>query len=213
MDFSQFLDLVPQIKKQPLLAHEAHRLMVPEERLKFLDRDLAFSFHPRESAVLMLIYPKDNQTHLLLIERASYPGIHSSQIAFPGGKKERIDANLQQTALRETQEEVGLAQDKVQVIKPFSGIYIPPSNFWVAPYLGMTLETPHFVLQANEVAQIIEMPLGDLFSNSLVDTVRMTTSYATDIEVPAFIIQQHVVWGATAMILSELKETLIKAGF
>lgn len=208
MQFEHFLNKLDSISTQPLFALDAHLKMAPLERVQYL-QNYDYSLHnPKASAVLSLFYPKDEKAHVLLIVRSSYPGVHSSQIAFPGGKQEVTDIDLQETALRETHEEVGVNPDKVTVIKQWSDIYIPPSNFIVSSFMGITNKTPEFVLQPDEVNSIIELPITELLNDNLVQNVRMTTSYAQDIMVPAFVIEDHIVWGATAMILSEIKETL-----
>ena len=208
MYFEQFLNKIDEVAKQPLFALDAHLKMAPLERVQYL-QNYDYSVHkPKASAVLSLFYPKNNKVHLLLIVRASYPGVHSSQIAFPGGKKERIDKNLQETALRETNEEVGVSSTKIKIVKQWSDIYIPPSNFMVSSFMGIVTHTPEFILQPSEVSAVIELPVTDLLNDALVQNVKMSTSYATDILVPAFVIENHIVWGATAMILSEIKETL-----
>jgi len=208
MLFEQFLNNVDAIIKQPLYALDAHLKMAPLERVQYLQNYDFSSKNPKASAVLSLFYPKDEVAHVLLIVRSSYPGVHSSQIAFPGGKKETSDLTLKQTALRETNEEVGINISKVEIIKQWSDLYIPPSNFMVSSFMGLMQTTPNFHLQEDEVSALIELPVADLLNDALVQNVRMTTSYATDILVPAFVIEDHIVWGATAMILSEIKETL-----
>lgn len=208
MLFDKFLELIPKIEKEPLLSSEAHLKMAPLERLKYYE-NYNYSIHnPRKSAVLSLFYPKDTQTNLLLIVRSEYPGIHSAQISFPGGKMETFDASLQETALRETEEEVGITKDKIQIIKPFSELYIPPSNFLVSPFMGITTEAIFPKIDAREVSHILELPIHDLLDNRLISNVKLSTSYAKNIEVPAFIISNHIVWGATAMILSEIKQVI-----
>ncbi|WP_177765900.1 NUDIX hydrolase [Flavobacterium sp. I3-2] len=208
MLFDKFLELIPKIEKEPLLSSEAHKKMAPLERLKYYE-NYDYSIHnPRKSAVLSLFYPKDTQTYLLLIVRSEYVGVHSAQISFPGGKMEIFDSTLQETALRETEEEVGISRDKIEIIKPFSELYIPPSNFLVSPFMGITTETIIPKIDTREVSHILELPIHDLLDNRLISNVKMTTSYANEIEVPAFIISEHIVWGATAMILSEIKQTI-----
>ncbi len=158
----------------------------------------------------MLLYPKNKITHLALIVRNSYPGIHASQIAFPGGKVEESDTSLSETALRETYEEIGVNSDKVMVDRAFSEVYIPPSNFLVSPFLGLSKEELSFNLSPDEVSDIIELPLFQFLDDKIVVNVNMSTSYASDISVPAFQIDGHLVWGATAMMMSELKEIIKK---
>lgn len=208
MDFQDFLKYIPKIEKEKLLASDAHIKMAPLERISTLKEASYVDKNPRRAAVMMLFYPKNNVTHLVLIVRNSYPGIHSSQIAFPGGKVEPEDRNLIHTALRETHEEVGIAPNLIEVIKPFSEIYIPPSNFLVSPFMGIAMNELHFIPQLEEVAQIIELPLDQFLDDEIIVEVTMTTSYATNIKVPAFQIEDHIVWGATAMMMSELKETV-----
>ena len=158
----------------------------------------------------MLLYPKQNKTHLALIVRNSYPGIHASQIAFPGGKVELYDANLGETALRETHEEIGVPKEKVSLVRAFSEVYIPPSNYLVSPFLGFSQEELDFILNAEEVSGLIELPIEQFLDESTIVKVNMTTSYASNIEVPAFQIGDHLVWGATAMMMNELKEIIKK---
>lgn len=161
---------------------------------------------PKMAGVMALFYPDRNEnTHLVLILRKTYKGVHSAQIGFPGGRAEKIDKNLQETAIRETYEEVGVEPKKIMVLKELTKIYIPPSNFWVQPFLGITEETPKFVKQESEVEEILEISIKDFLDQSNLIEKNLSTSYATNVNVPAFSLNGHVVWGATAMMLSEVK--------
>ncbi len=206
MNFDLFLNTVPKILKQTLTGEVAHNKMAPPERKVLMQKFEGTNF--RKAAVLMLFYPKENQTHLALILRTSYNGVHSSQVAFPGGKVENFDANNQETALRETQEEIGIPPEKISIVRPFSQIYIPPSNFMVYPFLGYAIQELQFVLDPKEVAGIVEFPISDLLNDANIVVKKMDTSYSESIEVPSFKIKEHYVWGATAMMLSELKDIL-----
>lgn len=210
MEFSDFLKYIPKIAKEKLPAKVAHAKMIPPERIEYLQNEKLVNIIPKKAAVLMLLYPKDNVTHMALIVRNSYPGIHASQIAFPGGKVEEYDKDLSDTALRETHEEIGISKEKVEVIRAFSEVYIPPSNYLVSPFLGFSSEELFFTLNPEEVAGLIELPLYQFLDESNVVTVNMTTSYANNIQVPAFQIGDDLVWGATAMMMSELKELIKK---
>jgi 8-oxo-dGTP pyrophosphatase MutT (NUDIX family) len=208
MDFQDFLQILPYLDDVNLPGEEAHNIMVPQQRLEITKKLNFDQINPRNAGVMMLFYPKDDITHLVLIVRNSYKGVHSSQIAFPGGKHEKEDINLEQTALRETHEEIGILSDKIQVLKAFTSLYIPPSNFMVYPFLGICRDEISFYPDPNEVADIIELPLTTFLSDSIIINTEMTTSYAKNIQVPAFVIEGHIVWGATAMMLSELKVVL-----
>jgi len=210
MDFQNFLEYVPKLVNVPLPAKEAHFKMVPFERIENLKNQDLKSLNPKTAAVMMLLYPKNQRTHLVLIVRNSYKGVHSAQIAFPGGKYEANDENFQNTALRETYEEIGIHPNQIEIIMPFTNLYIQASNFMVYPFLGICKEEIVFVPDGNEVVNIIELPLHVFLNDNSIVTTNMSTSYAKNIEIPAFKINEHIVWGATAMMLSELKEVLKK---
>jgi 8-oxo-dGTP pyrophosphatase MutT (NUDIX family) len=208
MDFQYFLEYVPNLAEAELPAMEAHIKMAPFERIESLKNSDFGNKSPRMAAVMMLFYPKNGMTHLVLIVRNSYEGVHSGQIAFPGGKYEIEDKIFSRTALRETQEEVGVSPAIIDVIKSFTEVYVPPSNFMVHPFLGICKEEICFVLDPAEVSSIIELPLSVFLNDEILIKAKMLTSYAKEINVPAFDIEGHVVWGATAMMLSELKDVL-----
>ena len=208
MDFQDFLQYVPNLIPVALPAVAAHIKMAPKERIEALKNPDLKIENPRIAAVMMLLYPKHEKTHLVLIVRNAYNGVHSSQIAFPGGKYENTDASYEETALRETHEEVGVAPEKIEILKQFTPMYIPPSNFLVHPFLGISKEELLFYPDIREVADVIELPLSVFLSEEIMIEATLSTSYADNILVPAFNIQNHIVWGATAMILSELRDVL-----
>lgn len=185
--------------------------MAPELRIEALEKGLTPGKNPKKAGVMALFYPGPSlQTQLLLILRKTYPGVHSNQISFPGGKQEATDANLLETALRETEEEVGVVQTEITVVRALSDLYIPPSNFEVRPFIGLYERKKPFLPQASEVEALVEVPLSALMDDRVLIMRRLSTSYAREIEVPAFELEGHVVWGATAMMLSEIKELLKK---
>jgi 8-oxo-dGTP pyrophosphatase MutT (NUDIX family) len=206
MEFTHFINNIANLKKEKLLATDAHIKMAPLERITYFNDKLYAENEPKNAAVLMLVYPKNEVAHLALIVRNTYPGVHSSQIGFPGGKEEIEDGTLEFTALRETEEEVGVQIEKVEIIRRCSEIYIPPSNFLVTPFLGFSDENLQFTPNPSEVKRVIELPIHQLLNDEIIVQTKMTTSYATDINVPAFQVENFLIWGATAMMLSELKE-------
>lgn len=211
MDFTSFLNLLPKIEKETLPGSTAHDRMAPSERAGLMKRFNPDTANARKAAVMMLFYPKDSMAHFVLIVRNTYPGVHSSQVAFPGGKKEESDAGFRETALRETHEEIGVRPGDITVVRAFSELYIPPSNFMVFPFLGYCDERPQFLPDPAEVAQVLEVPVSVFLDDNTAAVERMATSYSPSIEVPGFRIEGRMVWGATAMMLSELKEVLNNA--
>lgn len=210
MDFSFFEQQVSKIKDLPLPGESSHHKMVPEFRIKELLRAKPKNQLPRKAAVMALFYPNGKlETQLLFILRKTYKGVHSNQVAFPGGKAELEDANLLVTALRETHEEVGVQPEDIYVLKALSEIYIPPSNFDVQPFIGLYKKPKPFVIQESEVAALLEVSLTQFLSDSSITTKNISTSYATNVDVPAYKLNGYIVWGATAMVLSEIK-TLLK---
>ncbi len=208
MTFKYFFESLSAMSEVELPSIASHIKMAPLERIKSLQEPIYSSLTAKKAAVMMLFYPKDGNTHLVLIKRNSYPGVHSSQIAFPGGKVEEADKDFQETALRETFEEIGVSPDKINVIRNFTPLYIPPSDFLVFPFMGVCFSEIEFVLQQEEVAGIIEVPLKTLLDDAIISSKTLDTSYAKSLEVPVFKFEEHVVWGATAMMLSELKDVL-----
>lgn len=212
MNFKTFLGLQSKIHNLPLPGREVQLEMAPMERIKSLKRMDIDALNPRQAAVMAVFYPdRRGDTHFVLILRKTYKGVHSNQVGFPGGKVEKEDLSLEYTALRETQEEVGISIETVHVVKKMTNIYIPPSNFWVQSYMGYLDSTPKMTPQESEVADIIEVALSDLLRMDSQIKRPMTTSYMKNKEVPAFKLNGHIVWGATAMILNEVRSLVLDA--
>jgi 8-oxo-dGTP pyrophosphatase MutT (NUDIX family) len=208
MNFDDFSKRISKIKNLPLPGVDSHYKMAPEIRVEQLQQLEKGSRKPKKAAVMSLFYPKKEETTLLLILRRTYKGVHSNQIGFPGGKAEKLDADLLQTALRETYEEVGVLPEQVEVIKSLTELYIPPSNFEVQPYIGLYKNPSPFILQEREVAALVEVSLQDFMDDRAIFSQNLSTSYAENIDVPAFKLNGYTVWGATAMMLNEVKELL-----
>jgi 8-oxo-dGTP pyrophosphatase MutT (NUDIX family) len=159
---------------------------------------------PRESGVLVLLYPKDETgaLHLPLILRAQGGGHHSGQVSFPGGAQEGTE-NITQTALREAHEEVGVPPGSVAVLGSLSPLYIPSSRYRITPTVGYAPARPPFVLDRVEACELIEAPLSVFLDDS--NVVEETWMFGpVPVRVPFFAVGEHKVWGATAMVLAEL---------
>lgn len=212
MQFSYINQFFPKIKKIELPGQKAQIIMAPEYRKAYLRQAYDIS-QANRAGVLILFYPdRDGDTSFVLILRKSYKGVHSNQVALPGGRYEIEDGDLVQTALRETEEEVGVSAASIEVIKPMTELYIPPSNFLVKPTLATIDFQPIFVKQDTEVECVIPVKLKDFMNPSCISFHLITTSYAQEKTVPIYRIYDHIVWGATAMMLSELRVILKESG-
>jgi 8-oxo-dGTP pyrophosphatase MutT (NUDIX family) len=209
MRFNRFQESAIKIKHLSLFGESSHAKMSPPYRLELAKKMQSKAKSAKKAGVLALFYPnRKSETYLVLILRKSYKGVHSSQVGFPGGKYEDKDQDLMITALREAKEEVGVPEKEVKIIRDISPLYIPPSNFLVHPYMGFSTVTPQFVKQDDEVEAILEINLEEFLDHNNVIYTTVPTSYNVNIEVPAFKLSGHVVWGATAMMLGEIKDLL-----
>lgn len=207
MKFELFLKHIEAVKNTKLPGIEAQFKLAPKLRLNYNAKKIKAN-DPKIAAVLALFYPnQNNEVTLLLTKRANYNGTHSGQISFPGGKVEQSDLNLKQTALRETFEEVGIIDEDIEVIRELTEVYIPPSNFLVTPFIGIIYNKPVFKVNS-EVAKIIEVPFSKLIDETNIGSIKITNSYMKETSVPCFKIDDSIIWGATAMILSEIREVL-----
>ncbi len=198
-----FLAFLQERLKQKLPGLPAQLRMAPKGRKSSLPSNYALQ-SAKKAGVLILLYPKDGLPHLVLMKRVTYPGVHSGQISFPGGKLEAADKDLKDAAFRETWEEIGVAENSLQYLGALSPSYIPPSKFYVETYLAASSAVPNFKKDDREVDHIIEVPLNLLQKPETVKSKVMKGSSGWQIEAPYFQVFEHEVWGATAMMLAEL---------
>ncbi len=191
--------------------YEAQNLLALGDRIPPSPKELA-DLNARHAGVMVLLFQDQSTWHTVLIKRPSYPGVHSDQIAFPGGKREDSDLNLQETAIRETREEVGLLPDRINHLGALSQLYIPPSNFLVHPFVGLIVGPRRWIPEVEEVAEVIEMPLSVIMGAQNVGYHPVKTRYG-NMKVPAYQYNGHIIWGATGMMLAELSVALERAGF
>jgi 8-oxo-dGTP pyrophosphatase MutT (NUDIX family) len=206
-----FIHHLQQQLQQPLPGFAAQSQMI--SRKFALPRDLSRLRPPadhRKAAVLILLYEKDAVWHTTLMQRPDSPYAHSRQVSFPGGRVEEDDPSLAYTALRETQEELGIPSQQIELIGQLSPLYIPVSNFLVAPFVGHLAQLPVFQPDPNEVAEVLETPLHWVLSpeRQKTGTVLSYPGPITLEQVPYFDLHERQVWGATAMMLSELSVIL-----
>jgi 8-oxo-dGTP pyrophosphatase MutT (NUDIX family) len=192
---------------QPLPGEDAQALMIPTTATR-----KRFSLEARKDAkpggVILLLYQKNDEWYFPLIQRPDYDGVHAKQMSFPGGKMDESDPDLTFTALREAQEEIGVELGQEDVIGHLSDLFIIASNFNVKPTIAWHRDVPHFIADEHEVDEIVEVKLADLMRDDLVREKPIRISYGITIQAPYFNLNNRVVWGATAMMLSEFKVIL-----
>ena len=170
----------------------------------------------RQAGVVLMLYPdteKEGQIYTALMKRVEDGYAHSGQISLPGGGKEEDDSDIIATAYRETHEEFGVPSTDFELIGKLSDMYIPVSNALVTPVIASLQHKPVFVPETKEVAQIIEVPIRLLRDKNIVKTKKIKRYSGLHLEAPYYDIYEHVVWGATAMILSEFVCILEEIGF
>lgn len=198
----QFKDWLQERLKQPLPGFEAQKKMMNLNR----PRTAGVPENARESGVLILLYPDHGAINTVLIERTKDGGVHSGQIALPGGRREPSDRDIIATALREANEEVALEAGMVTVLGNLTDLYIPVSNFIVQPVIAYSGNRPVLSASDNEVADIIHISLEQLFSNKEEVDVIASGTVSFKVHTLAYMLTPPaVLWGATAMILSELE--------
>lgn len=202
-------DLLQKIKKAQLGGANAHGVFSPPYR-EVLTHDQIIKNNPKFAAVNIVLYLRDNEWFFPLIQRTENErDRHSGQISLPGGKREEYDRDFAETAVRETSEEIGLEKPYVRIIREMSPIYIPPSNFYVYPYISYSKRNPEFILQESEAVEVIEFPITS-FLNLPDSPEIMSLPGAGGKEVPVINFNEYIIWGATAMILSEFSQLIKK---
>ncbi len=212
MPYSSVLQyLSAAFKDNKLPGATAHVRLSPAMRFP-PNMPLPDSREARRSAVLLLLYPHQEHLTIALMQRSADGHVHSGQISFPGGGVELVDADLTHTALRETREEFGCDTDNFDLLGLLTPLHIPVSNSWVQPVVAFSAQRPHYEPDAKEVAAIIELRLADFLQTGALSEVQVKSGVGYTMKVPAFVIEGHVIWGATAMILNEFLEIYSQMG-
>ncbi|HEV7347296.1 CoA pyrophosphatase [Telluribacter sp.] len=198
--FTEFAESLAAKLRNPLPGEAAHLRMVSQSRLRLTVKP---NDRTRKSAVLVLFYPHQEEIYFPLILRPAYDGVHAGQMAFPGGRYERSDESLVRTALREAQEEIGLRLTDVQVLGVLTELFIPPSNFFVLPVVASMPYRPEFFPDPREVEKVFEVRLQEITDKSIIGESEIQVRGVT-IQAPHYMVQNYKIWGATAMMISEL---------
>jgi 8-oxo-dGTP pyrophosphatase MutT (NUDIX family) len=199
----QFIYQLKEVLQQPLPGEMAQYRMAPSYRPQLTKQEV-LAHNPRVSGVMLLLFEKEDELNIVFTQRKQYEGVHSGQMSFPGGKKDETDKTLLDTALRETHEEIGVEPDRIEVLGQLSELYIPPSNFLVYPSVGFVHRIEKFIPQQNEVEKVVEIPVSFfLDKNNINRHTEIKLFNGAVVQVPAYIHNEHIIWGATAIMLSE----------
>lgn len=197
----------------PLPGLEAQLQMASGVRVKAVKHSMPDTSKARIGAVLIALYPDETgAVRTVLMKRPDYDGTHAGQVSFPGGKQEKEDANVVETALREADEEVNIKPDQVNVIGQLTELYIPPSNFLVHPIVGILEKPPMLIPDKHEVQSIHVPELNYLLRDDIIDERDIVLRSGFKMRTPYFEVDGHTVWGATAMIIAELKHVFNEIG-
>ena len=205
--YTDFLKNLKEELKKDLPGEKAQIKMAPGIRNYFKPNEKT-----RKAGVLILLYPKNQDLYISFIQRTKYNGPHSGQISFPGGKLEKSDKNIIETALRESHEEIGINPRMVNIIGQLTPLHIPISNFIVYPVIGIYKDAPTFKADPNEVEKIIEIKLQDLINPDNCTSKEFKYGDLSFVA-PIYNPNKLTIWGATAMILSEFLEIINKNNF
>lgn len=204
MDFEILISQLIDAFKLPLPGHGGLPPRVESNRLAGFPSP---NQHTRTCATLLNLYPHQGEIYFPLILRPRYDGTHGGQVAFPGGQVEPEDETLVRTALRETQEEIGLKAIDIGVIGKLTEVYIPPSNFLVTPVVGYLPYRPEFFPDVREVDKVIEVPLLELVNNLQIEQ-RTVNVRRQRFKTYGFSVEDNWIWGATALMIYEFLEIL-----
>ncbi len=200
-------DLLDKIRKTHIEGEKAHCIYSPPYRPLY-SYDEILSKNPKFAAVNIILYMKNNEWYFpLMVRTTNEHDRHSGQISLPGGKREPQDVDFSQTAIRESHEEIGLDRHYIRIIREISPVYIPPSNFYVHPFISYTKKNPEFKLQKSEAVELIEFPISDILELSTTPEMKVLPS-SRGVKVPVIEYEGHIIWGATSMIISEFSQLL-----
>lgn len=202
---SDFIGKVKERILHSLPGTAAQLKMAPASRLN----QLTAPDNARQSGVMVLLFMEGEEWHTLLMQRTEDGHTHSGQISFPGGKKEDSDRDIIDTAARECEEEIGIDKTTINMIGTISPLYIPPSNFHVTPVLGFLPGNFAMKISEQEVQEVYKIPLSYLFDDKIKEKRSILTSQNLRLESPVYVLSNSkIVWGATAMIISELEHLI-----
>ena len=203
--FDEAIELIKQTFLDDLPGINAHQFMAPNHR-KAAAEYLKEVESYKTGCVMALLFPAETgEAILILMERTGVEGdVHSHQVSFPGGKHDENDSSFLMTALREVHEEVGVRSSEINVLGAMTELYIPASNFLVYPFAGYMRNRPEYNLSADEVKNIIEVPLSFFLNPENRKETIFSSARGYAVQAPYYDYNGTKIWGATAMMIAEL---------
>lgn len=201
------LHLKQQLEAE-LPGEAAHVRMAPISRsLSSIARAKAEVY--RESAVAIILFEDAGEQRIVLIQRQQYEGRHGGQVSFPGGKKDEEDRGLLETAIRESYEEIGVMLRKEEFIGKLTPVFIPVSSFHVEAHVFYLERKPEFRKDEREVEAVFTIRIEELLDDTRILHTDIPLGNNMHLRnVPYFALENKIIWGATALMLNELKEVL-----
>lgn len=198
-----------KLKTSPLPGLQSHLKLAPAQRISEIAGYPANGIVAKKSAVMILLFEENEQMKVIFIRRSIYVGLHAGQIAFPGGRFEESDIDVEITALREMEEEIGIPRNKIEVLGQLTDIYVPPSNFLISIFVGFIKGKPIYNPDKREVAEIIEISLTDFFQENIIhDKDFLIPSTTHTVRAPYYKVGNIELWGASAMVMTEFIDVL-----
>lgn len=206
MNLLELVEKLQERLKQELPGAKAHEVLRATPVGAILPK-FEHKVPPKPGSVLILLYPESNEIYFPLIKRPDYLGAHSGQVSLPGGKAEAGETVFD-TALREAQEEIGIHPSHVKVLGTLSQFFVIPSNFLVTPVIGVAEGKPIWVPDQHEVARVLHGRLENILDEKAIRTQEILAAGRYRMLAPHFEVEGEIVWGATAMMLNELRWVL-----
>lgn len=199
-------DLLSERLKDALPGPSAHEIMRARYSGSLKPR-FEHSLPPRPGSVLILLYEQHGRIWFPLIKRQEYAGVHSGQVSLPGGKAEPGE-DLVETAVRESEEEIGVSRNELVVLGRLSNFHVLPSNILITPVVASCKNVPVFLPDPYEVARVFSASIEDLLEDNAIREKEIMVARDIQMSAPHFEVDGEIVWGATAMILSELRHVI-----
>ena len=204
IDIDTLIEKLKNNYEDALPGEKAQNIMLAKPRINVVFPNSEEQAIP--SAVLILLYPDKDNINFILTERTKEVQHHKGQISLPGGSWEKGE-HLPETALRETEEEIGIPAEKIEIISKLTPLFVKVTGYMIHPFIGHIHQRPKIIPHPNEVSNVFTVNISELMDPDNRQT-ELWTIRETPVDVPFFKFGKYKVWGATAMILSEFKQCI-----